>query len=163
MITPEQVKLMTQMADPKRLASLKANGLPTIDLDKVKAMAAKQLELQAISMATSLSTAIGSLQASADRFIQEKMDEIEKLGKMASKMVNSAPSSIAGAGSQTLNMLQMEMEKLKQAKAHGAATGNYVPLLALMNSGVSLKHLSKDTVVLPKIELPALPKVPGIG
>lgn len=157
-ISPDQIKLMTSMADPKQLQKLKDNGLPTIDAAKIKELAEKKLEAQVQEMTATLSTAIGSMMAQADREIQNKIAEIEKLGKMASKVTNALPSKLSGLGGDAANKFTAEIDKLKQAKEHGMATGNFVPLMAILNPTVNLKNLMKDTVVLPKI-----PSIPSIG
>lgn len=149
---PEQINMLTSLSDPAKLAKLKEAGLPTVDLSKIKEAAEKRLQAAQQEMVSSLSNSVSTLMESADKMIRTKVEEAEKLAKMASKLPN---------GSAALTEVQDMIAKLKQAKEHGLASGNFVPLLAHLHPDVNLKGLSKDTVVLPKLPgIPTLPKLP---
>lgn len=156
-IKPEQLAMLIKMTDPKKLASLKEKGLPTVELSAIKEQAQKKLSAKIADITSSISSTVGAMMETVDKMIEEKAAEIEKLGKAAIKTANALPSSLPGVGGQASNLINMEIAKLKQAKEHGLETGNFVPLLALLNPTMNLKSLMKDTVVLPKPEVPPIP------
>jgi len=154
MLSAEQIKTLTSMSDPKKAAQLKANGLPTVDLATIKDMAQKRQELRVNSMMSDLSNSLGTMMTSVDKMIEDKLGEIEKLGKSAGNLTSNIPgklpANIPGSGS-LLGKVSGEIDALKQAREHAMSTGNFVPLFALMNPDISLKSLQKSTVVLPSI------------
>ena len=154
MLSAEQIKTLTSMSDPKKAAQLKENGLPTVDLATIKEMAQKRQELRVNAMMSDIGNSLSTMMSSVDKMIEEKLGEIEKLGKSAGSLTSNIPgkipSGIPGSGS-LLGKVSGEIDALKQARDHAMSTGNFIPLFALMNPSVSLKSLQKSTVVLPTI------------
>ena len=141
----EDIKDLIAMSDPLQKSKMVAAGLPTIKLDEIKDMAAKQLEQKKASMLDSIKSGITSVTSAADKMIQ---DLVAKKDKQTS-LPTSMPKLPSVPGYQSTESVEKAIADLKKAKQYAMDSGNFVPLLALTKPDLSLKHLKKETVFVP--------------
>lgn len=156
------LKLLQQLADPAKALKDKEAGLPVPNLDSFKSKVTEHLDNQSRGLESSAMQQVTGIIGDADSLIQQHMESVSN--------TNNKVKGLADVGSLSRNQLtkqatsslspEIMLMKLKQAKEHAVATGNFIPLLAFTQPDLNLKSLTKGLVVLP--DLPNLPDLNSV-